>query len=92
MVGVRPKDTGDQFVTFPSGEALGSNFHMRRSKRIRKSQQRYNPVFGDYREWNCDVVASVVYMIKYGYFNINVDTDETLSLLDEWDAEYCMYM
>ena len=48
MVGVRPKDTGDQFVTFPSGEALGSNFHMKRSKRIRKSQQRYNPVFGDY--------------------------------------------
>ena len=30
-------------------------------------------------------------MIQYGYPNINVDKDEILSLLAEWDAYYCMY-
>ena len=30
-------------------------------------------------------------MIQDGVFNRNVYTDEILSLLAEWDAEYCMY-
>ena len=29
-------------------------------------------------------------MIQDRDLNINVDTDDILSLLDEWDAEYCM--
>ena len=29
-------------------------------------------------------------MIKYGDINSNLDTDDILSLLDEWDAEDCM--
>ena len=29
-------------------------------------------------------------MIQDSYFNSNVDTDDILSLLDEWDAQDCM--
>ena len=29
-------------------------------------------------------------MIQDGDFNINVDTDDILLFLNEWDAEYCM--
>ena len=29
-------------------------------------------------------------MIQYGYLNINVETDDILLLLYEWDAEDCM--
>ena len=29
-------------------------------------------------------------MIQYGDLNINVDTDKIISLMAEWDAEYCM--
>ena len=29
-------------------------------------------------------------MIQYGDININVDTDDILLLLGEWDAEDCM--
>ena len=29
-------------------------------------------------------------MIQYGNINRNVDTDDILSLLAEWDSEYCM--
>ena len=60
------------------------------SERIRKYPQRYNPRFGAAREWNNDAVASIVYMIQDRDFDINVDTDDILSLLAEWDAEYCM--
>ena len=63
---------------------------MRRSKRIRKSPQRYNPGFRAAREWKNDDVESIVYMIQDGYLNGNVDTDDILSLLAELDAEYCM--
>ena len=63
---------------------------MRRSERIRNSPQRYNPGFGAAREWKNDAVASIVYMIQYEDFNSNVDTDDILSLLAEWDAVYCM--
>ena len=63
---------------------------MRRSKRIRNSPQRYNPGFGAAREWNNDAVASMVYMIQDRDFDSNVDTDDILSLLAEWDAEDCM--
>ena len=58
MENVCPEGTEDQYVTSPSGEALGSNFHVRRSKRIRNSPQQYNPGFGDAIEWNNDDVAS----------------------------------
>ena len=59
---------------------------MRRSGRIRNSPQRYNPRFGAAREWKNDAVASIVYMIQDRDFDINVDTDDILSLLAEWDA------
>ena len=34
--------------------------------------------------------AILFYMIKDRDININVDKDEIISLLDEWDAEDCM--
>ena len=81
------KVTEDQYVTSPSGEALGRNINVRRSERIRNSPQRYNPVFGAAREWKNDAVASIAYMIQDRGFDSNVDTDDILSLLAEWDAE-----
>ena len=63
---------------------------MRRSKRIRNSPQRYNPGFGAARERKNDAVASLFYMIQDRDFGSNVDTDDILSLLAEWDAEDCM--
>ena len=85
-----PEKTEDESVTYPSGEALGRNVHLRRFERIRNSPQRYNPGFGAAREWNNDAVASIVYMIQDRGLNSNVDTDDILSLMTEWDAEYCM--
>ena len=78
MDNVSPEGTEDQSVTSPSGETLGRNVHVRHSKRIRKSTQQYNPVFGAAREWNNDCVASIVYIIQYGDLNSNVDTDDIL--------------
>ena len=46
MENVCPEGTEDQYVTSPSGEALGRSVDVRRSKRIRNSPQRYNPGFG----------------------------------------------
>ena len=63
---------------------------MRRSERIRNSPQRYYPGFGPARDWNNDDVASIVYMIQDRDFYSNVDTDDILLLLAEWDAEDCM--
>ena len=62
---------------------MGSNVHVRRSKRIINSSQWYNPVFGDAREWNNDAVASIVNMIQYRDIKRNVDTDDILSLIAE---------
>ena len=87
---MRPEGTEDQSITYPSGEDLGRSVHVRRSKRIRKSPQWYNPGFGAARECKNDAVASIVYMIQDGGLNRNVDTDDILLLLSEWDAEYCM--
>ena len=78
-----PEGTEDQYVTSPSGGALGRNVNVRRSERIRKSPQRYNPGFGAAREWKNDAVASIFYMIQDRYFYSNVDTDDILSLLAE---------
>ena len=85
-----PYRNENQYVTFPSGEALGRNVNVRRSERIRNSPQRYNPIFGASREWKNNDVASIVYMIQDRDFDINVDTDDILLLLAEWDAEDCM--
>ena len=63
---------------------------MRRSERIINSPHRYNPGFGAAREWKNDPVASIVYMIQDRGLNRNVDTDDILSLLADWDAEDCM--
>ena len=90
MYNVCPQGTEGQYVTSSSGEALVSNVHGRRSECIRNSPQRYKPGFGSAREWKNDAVASIVYMIQDRDLNSNVDTDDILSLLDEWDAEYCM--
>ena len=90
MDNVCPDGNEKQYVTSPSGEALGKNVNVRRSERIRNSPQRYNPRFGAAREWKNDDVASIVYMIQDRDFDSNVDTDDILSLLDEWDTEYCM--
>ena len=90
MNNLRPEGTGDQSVTSPNGEALGSNIYVRRSERIRNSPHKYNPGFAAARECKNDAVASIVYMIQDGYLNSNVDTDNILSLLAEWGAEDCM--
>ena len=66
MENVCPDGTNDQYVTSPSGEALGRNVNVRRSKCIINSPQQYNPGFGAVREWNNDAVASIVYMIQIG--------------------------
>ena len=89
MENVLPERTEGQSVTSTGGETLGRNIHVRHSKRIRKSTQKYNPGFGAARDWKNDSVARIVYMIQYGDLNSNVDTDDILSLLAEWDAEYC---
>ena len=78
MDNVRPEGTEEQSVTSPDREALGRNVHVRRSKRIRNSPQRYNPVFGAAREWKNDAAASIVYMIQYMDLNSNADTDDVL--------------
>ena len=78
MENVRPEGTEDQYVTYPNGEALGRNFHVRRSERIRNSPHRYNQGSGDAREWKNDGVASIVYMIQDRYLNRNVDTYDIL--------------
>ena len=90
MENVRPEGTEDQSVTYPSGESLGRNIHVRLSKCIRKYIQWYDPGFGSAREWKYDNVASTVYMIQDEDLNTNVDTYGILSLLSEWSAEYCM--
>ena len=71
---VCPEGTEDQYVTYPSGEALGRNVNVRRSERIRNYPQRYNPGFGADIEWKNDAVASIVYMIQDRDFDRNVDT------------------
>ena len=76
-----------QYVTSPSGESLGNNVNVRLFERIRNSPQRNNPVFGAAREWKNDSFASIVYMIQDRDFDSNLDTDEILSLLAEWDDE-----
>ena len=78
MDNVHPEGTEYQYVTSPYGEYLGGNIHVRRSKRIKNSPQRYNPVFGAARECNNDTVASIVYMIQYRDLNRNLDTDGIL--------------
>ena len=90
MDNVRPGGTEDQYVTSPSGEALGRNFHVRPSKCFIKASQRYNPVFGSAKERKNDAVASILYMIQGVDLNSNVYTDDILSLMAEWDAEDCM--
>ena len=60
------------------------------SKRIRKYSQQYDPGCWAAREWNNDDVTSIVYMIQDRGLNINVDTDDILSLLSDLDAEDCM--
>ena len=90
MKNVRPEGTEDQSITSLDGEALGKNAHVRRSETIRNYPQRYNPGFGDDREWKNDAVASIVYMIQDRYLNSSVDTDDIPSLLVEFDTEDCM--
>ena len=87
MENVCPEGNENQYVTSPSGEALGRNVHVRRSERIRNPPHRYNPGLGAAREWNNDSVASIVYMIQDRDFDSNVDTDDIILLLAEWDAE-----
>ena len=41
-------------------------------------------------ECKSDAVAGRVYMIQYEDFNSNIDTDDILSLMNEWNTEYCM--
>ena len=78
MENVRPEETEDQSVTYPTAEFLGRNFHLRHSKCIRKSPQRYDPGIRSAKGWKNDNVASIVYMIQYGDLNSNEDTDNTL--------------
>ena len=50
MYNVNPEGTEEQYDTYPSGETLGRNVHVRRSKRIRKHPYWYKPGFGAARE------------------------------------------
>ena len=59
---------------------------MRRSERIIKYPQQYDPVFRADREWKNDDVASIVYLIQYGDINSIVYRDYILLLLADWDA------
>ena len=90
MDNLRPEETADQSVTYPSGETLGGNVNLRNSECTGKSPQRYDPGFGSDIEWKSDTVASIVYMIQSGYLNRNVDTDYILLLMVDLDADYCM--
>ena len=83
---VLPEGTEYQSVTSPNVEALVRNVHVRRSERTINYPQQYNPGFGAAREWKNGAVASIVYMIQDRDLNSNVDTDDILSLLAEWDA------
>ena len=60
---------------------------MRRSKSIIKYPQSYYSGFRAAREWNNCTIASKFYMIQYGDLDRNVDRDEMLPLMAEWDAE-----
>ena len=90
MDNVCPEGNEDQYVTSPSGEALGRYVHVRPSERIRNSPQRYNPGFGAAIVWKNDDVASIICMIKDRDINSNVDTDDITLLLAEWDTEDCI--
>ena len=50
MDNVFPEGNEKQYVTSPSGDDFGRNVHVRRSKRIINSTQRYNPGSGATRE------------------------------------------
>ena len=73
MDNVCPEGNENQYVTSPSGEALGRNVNVRRSERIKNSPQRYNPGFGDSTKWKNDAVESKVYMIQDRDLDGNVD-------------------
>ena len=73
-----PEVNDVQPITSPSGGYLVSNVHVGSSKRIRKSPQRYDPGFGTARECNSDDIAILVYMIRDGGYDINVDRDDIL--------------
>ena len=90
MYNVCPEGTEDQYVTSSSGKALIRNGNVRHSERIRNSPQRYNPGFGDSIVWKNDSVASIAYMIQDRDLDSNVDMDDIILLLAEWDAEDCM--
>ena len=63
---------------------------MSHSERIRNSPQQYNPGFWAAIDLNNDAVARIFYMILDEDLNSNLDTDDILLLLAEWDAEYFM--
>ena len=71
---------------------MGRYVYVRPSERIRNSPQRYNPGLWAAREWKNDAFASIVYMIQDRNFDSNVDTNDILLLLAEWDSEDCMDM
>ena len=78
MDNVHTEGTEYQYFISTSGEALRRNFHVRRSERIRKYPQRYDPGFGVAIELKNDAVASIFSMIQYGDINSNGDKEETL--------------
>ena len=83
MENERPWGTQYQSITSPSGKYLGRDVHVRRSNRIIKLPQRYDPGFGETREWRRDAVASLFYIIRDVYCDSNVDMDNILFLLYE---------
>ena len=91
MYNICPEGTENKYVTSPNVGYLVRNVHVRSYKRIRNSPHRYNPKFVAAREWKNDAVTSIVYMIQDRDINRNLDTDNILSLLAEWDTEQCMY-
>ena len=59
---------------------------MRHSERISKYPLRNDPGFEAVRECKSDSVVILVYIIHNGDYYSNVDSDNIISLLAEWDA------
>ena len=60
---------------------------MRRSKSIRKSPHKNEPVFGAARECKSNTVASFIYTVCGRDYDSNAHTNKILSLLAEWHEE-----
>ena len=71
MDNIGTEGTQDQYITSPSGEALGKDFHMINSECDKKITQQF--LNWDARKQTSAFVASLVYIKFYGGHDSNVD-------------------